>query len=134
MKTSIINLFEIKNSKGNILKVLNKKENFFTKFGEVYLSKIGKGSIKAWKKHKKINLNLKVISGAVKFVIYNDLKNKFIHIILKEKDKKRIYISAGLWFGFKGLKNKNIILSVSSHIVSKGEMLRKKLKEIKFDW
>ena len=133
-KASLINLFEIKNLKGNILKILNKNEKFFTKFGEVYLSRINNGSIKAWKKHKKIHLNLTVISGAVKFVIYNDLKNKFTCMILKEKDKKRIHIPAGLWFGFKGLKNNSIILSISSHIANSREVLRKKLKEIKFDW
>ena len=134
MKTSFINLFEIKNFKGNILKIINKNEKFFKSFGEVYLSKINKGSIKAWKKHKKIHLNLTVISGAVKFVIYNDLKQKFLHKILKDKDMKRIYIPAGLWFGFKGLKKKNVILSISSHVISKGEVLRKQLKDIKFNW
>ena len=134
MKTKVTNLVVIKNSKGNITKILNKNEKFFTKFGEIYLSKTNKGSIKAWKKHKKTNLNLTVISGIIKFVIYNELNKKFSHFILKEKDKKRIYIPAGLWFGFKGLGDINIILSITSKMFNKREILRKKVKDIKFNW
>lgn len=134
MKIEVINLKEIKNSKGNILKILQKKEKFFNKFGEAYFSKVNKKSIKAWKKHKKINLNLTVISGAVKFAFYNDLNKKFSYIILKEEDKKKIYIPAGIWFGFKGLDTKNIILSIASGITTKKEILRKTLKEIRFNW
>jgi len=98
MKVRLINLFEIKNAKGNILKILNKNEKLFTKFGEVYLSRVKKNYVKAWKKHKKTNLNLAVVSGEVKFVIYDNFKNKFKRIILKEKKKKKIYNTAGLWF------------------------------------
>ena len=134
MRASIINLIEIKNLKGNILKILSKNDKFYRKFGEIYLSKINKGSIKAWKKHKKINLNLTVISGSIKFVIYQNVKRKFMVAILKDKDKKKLYIPSGLWFGFKGLGKKNVILSISSHITSRREVLRKKLIDIKFDW
>ena len=70
-------------------------------------------------------------SGIIKFVIYNELNKKFSHFILKEKDKKRIYIPAGLWFGFKGLGDINIILSITSKMFNKREILRKKVKDIK---
>ena len=134
MKALVKNLKIIKNSKGNITKILNKNDNFFSSLGEVYLSKTNKGSIKAWKKHKKINVNLVVISGAIKFVIYNESNKKFSEFILKEQVKKRIFIPAGLWFGFKGLSNTNIILSITSKIFNKHEILRKKVKDIKFKW
>ena len=134
MKIKIINLREVQNEKGNILKILNKNEKYFKQFGETYLSKVNKGSIKAWKKHKKTHLNLIVISGIIKFVIYNDKKNTFENIILKGGNRKKIYIPAGLWFGFKGIGKNNIILSIASHVHNEKEILRKKVKEIKFNW
>jgi len=134
MKTKINHLKEIKNPKGNILKILNKKEFFFKGFGEAYLSFVRKGSIKAWKKHKKSHLNLTIILGKVKFVIYNEKKKNFKNIILKENDKKKFYIPPGIWFGFKGLSKNNIILSISSKISDEKEILRKKIKEINFNW
>ena len=134
MKIKIINLREVQNEKGNILKILNKNEKYFKQFGEAYLSKVNKGSIKAWKKHKKTHLNLIVISGIIKFVIYNDKKNFFENIILKDRNRKKIYIPAGLWFGFKGIGKNNIILSIASHAPNEKEILRKKTKEIKFNW
>ena len=134
MKARLINLREIKNAKGNILKILNKNEKFFTKFGEAYLSQVKKNYVKAWKKHKKVNLNLTIVYGEVKFVIYDDFKNRYKKIVLKEKSKKKLYIPSGLWFGFKGLKKNNIILSISSGVTNEKEVLRKKLNEIKFNW
>ena len=134
MKIKILNLREKQNEKGNILKILNKNEKYFKQFREAYLSKVNKGSIKAWKKHKKTHLNLIVISGIIKFVIYNDKKNFFKNIILKDRNRKKIYIPAGLWFGFKGIGKNNIILSIASHVYNEKEILRKKTKEIKFNW
>ena len=134
MKTRLESLAEVKNPKGNITKILNKKSKSFKKFGEIYLSKINKNSIKAWKKHTKIHINLAVILGKVKFVVYNDYKKNFTQIILSGKKKRIFYIPAKLWFGFKGLEKKNTILSISSEISSEKEIKRKKLKEIKYNW
>ena len=134
MKKNIIKLREIKNPKGNILKILSKRERSFKNFGEAYLSKIKKGSIKAWKNHKKNHLNLIIVSGKVKFVIYYKEKKIFKKIVLSENSKKKLWIEPGIWFGFMGLGGNNIILSISSGISKETEILRKKLKEIKFNW
>ena len=75
-------------------------------FEEVYLSHVKYNSIKAWKKHSLENINLTVIKGKVKFVFYEQKKNSF----------------------------QNIILSVSSHLSNKKEIIRKDLNEIKFNW
>jgi len=127
-------LKEIKNTKGNILKVLSSKDIRFKKFGETYLTKINKRSVKAWKKHKKMHLNLTVISGEVKFVIYSEVKKIFKKIILKGTSKKSIYIPPGNWFGFMGLSKKNVILSITSELTSEKEIVRREIKDIKYYW
>ena len=41
-------------------------------FGEAYFSQVDKGAIKAWKRHKKMTLNLLVPVGEIKFVLFDD--------------------------------------------------------------
>ena len=42
MQIKLIKLHKIKNLKGDIVKILNKNEKYFLRFGEAYLSKINK--------------------------------------------------------------------------------------------
>ena len=46
----------IKNSKGDIIKYINKKDRIFKKFGEAYFSEIKKNKIKGWNLHNKLAL------------------------------------------------------------------------------
>ena len=78
MKNKIFKSIVKKNPKGNIIKLLNEKDDFTNIRGEVYISKIGKNKIKAWKKHIKANLNLFLIRGKVKFVIFGQRQLKTV--------------------------------------------------------
>ena len=49
----IINNKIIKNKKGDVIKFLNKKNNLFRGFGEIYFSEIKKNHTKGWNFHKK---------------------------------------------------------------------------------
>ena len=42
----------ISNNKGNIIKIINKNNKEFIKFGELYFSEIKKSYIKGWNLHK----------------------------------------------------------------------------------
>ena len=129
----ILSLKKIKNKKGNIVKILSSKDKNFKKIKEIYFSHVKLNSIKAWKKHKKNNLNLIVVLGRVKFVFCNG-KNKFRSMTVSKNLYKKIYIPAGVWFGFKGLSKKNLIISISSGLSSEKEISRKEVNDIKFNW
>ena len=107
----------IKNSKGDILKTFDRKNINFNKLNEIYFSWVKHNSIKAWKLHKKMTLYLHVPFGKVKFVFF---------------DEKRL--KPNTWFGFKGVKNKNLIMSCSTLKHKKNEILRKNVKQIKYNW
>ena len=64
----LTDLKKISTNGGNVLHYLKSTDEGFNKFGEVYFSWINKNSIKAWKKHTKMTLNLVVPLGKVKFV------------------------------------------------------------------
>ena len=53
----ILNNCKIKNSKGDLIKIINKK-NFNRSFQEFYITSINLDDIKAWKKHTKATLYL----------------------------------------------------------------------------
>ena len=131
----LVSLKVIKNSKGKIIKILNLSDKDFKGFGEAYISFAKQNHIKAWKKHKKMSLNLTILSGKVKFVFFDDKKNIFKRIILGENSMKKLIVPPGIWFGFKGLnKKKNIILNISNIKHYDKEILRKKENEIKYNW
>ena len=134
-KISLIDLKEVKNPKGKIVKILNLFEKDFNGFGEAYFSYVKYKSVKAWKKHKKMYLNLTVLVGKVKFVFFDHQKNKFKKIILGENNMQKLIVPPGIWFGFKGLKkSKNIILNISNIKHRDKEILRKKQNQIKYNW
>ena len=133
MKNKIFKSIVKKNPKGNIIKLLNEKDDFTNIRGEVYISKIGKNKIKAWKKHIKANLNLFLIRGKVKFVIFDNNK-KFKEFILDSKNN-RIYIKNNTIFGFQNLyKEESILISISSINYNSIESKSYNIKELKYKW
>ena len=56
---------------------LKNSDNEFIRFGEIYFSEIYFGKIKGWKRHLRMNMNLIVPEGFVKFVFYDEKLNYF---------------------------------------------------------
>ena len=134
-KIKITPLKIMRSSKGNILRVLQKKELKNWKFAEAYFSKIKYKKVKAWKFHSKMTLNLVVPCGRVKFVFYSATDKIFKIIEIGEKNYSRITVPPKIWFGFKGMsKNESLILNITNIQHDKKEILRKKINQIKFNW
>ena len=125
----------IKITAGNIMRILKKKNLTKGGFGEAYFSKIKFRSIKAWKYHKKMFLNLTVPVGKVKFVFYSEKDNRFRVIEIGEKKYSRITVPPKIWFGFKGIgKSESIILNITNIEHNPKEIIRRKKNQIKFKW
>ena len=75
-----------KDSRGQVIKMINKNDKFFKKFGEIYFSTILPGKIKAWRKHKKNTCNLMLLKGNVVLKLIK--KNKIITVKLNQRKKK----------------------------------------------
>ena len=61
---------------GNVMHALKKSDIGFNGFGEVYFSWIENRSIKAWKSHQRMTLNLVVPIGKVNFVFHSTKEEK----------------------------------------------------------
>ena len=127
-------LKKIPSYKGSVLHCLKSNEKNFTKFGEIYISIINEGKIKAWKYHRKMFLNLIVPIGSVLFVFYCEKTHKFKTEKIGEKNYCRLFIPPKIWYGFKGIEKKNYVINVASIKHDDSEQLNKKVNEINFNW
>jgi dTDP-4-dehydrorhamnose 3,5-epimerase len=125
---------------GDVLHGMKNKEPGYFGFGEVYFSTIKYNSIKAWKRHKEMNMNLVVPVGEVRFVIYDDRKNsltfnKFQEIILSRSNYFRLSVPPMLWLGFQGVAtNESMILNVADICHDPCEVDKVNLSKFKYNW
>ena len=99
---------KICDDRGRIMHILKSSDKEFTKFGEVYCSTIYPGIVKGWHIHKEMTLNYVVLSGMIKFVLYDDreispTKGVIQEICIGEHNYCRITVPPMVWNGFKGL-------------------------------
>ena len=64
----------IKNTKGNIFKILSKESKLFERFGEVYISEVKPNKFKGWKLSDRYTQLLTVIKGSVEFRLKKNSK------------------------------------------------------------
>ena len=74
VKTSSLSIIDTNG--GDVMHAMKKSDEGYSGFGEAYFSKIEPASIKGWKRHTNMVLNLIVPIGSVRFVLYDDLKNQ----------------------------------------------------------
>ena len=122
--------------KGDVLHALKATENTYCGFGEAYFTQIKYGLIKGWKRHNKMTLNLVVIHGKVKFVIYDEVSNQFEEIVLSpEYNYQRLTLAPGLWMAFQGMSEEiSTILDIIPNTHDPLEADNKSLSEINYDF
>ena len=100
---------------GNVLHALKNTDSGFNGFGEAYFSWIEQGSIKAWKRHMRMTMNLNVPVGNVQFVFITEEGNLLVREIIGENNYVRITVPPRIWFGFKGeYAPKSLVLNLAS--------------------
>lgn len=131
----------IGNDDGLIYRVLRENDPGFTGFGEAYFSEIKHNSIKAWKTHKEMWVNLLVPVGKVKFVLFDQRNGSetlgiFNEFVLSPKNNYRLLtVPPGVTFGFKGIgENVNLVLNIASMVHSDDEVQNLELNSIEYSW
>ena len=120
---------------GNVRHVIKNSDNNFKGFGEAYFSDINPGSIKAWKCHSKMNMNLVVPVGRVKFVFYDDSSSSFLEKEIGDQNYSIISVPPGIWFGFMGLgSSRSVILNIADIIHDPSEVTRLDKNKIEYNW
>jgi dTDP-4-dehydrorhamnose 3,5-epimerase len=122
----------IPNTKGDILHAMKATDESFIGFGEAYFSCLNKGAVKGWKKHTEMTLNLIVVFGKIKIVVFN--QKKYYEIILSKDNYHRLTIRPGLWVSFQGLSNNNILLNLANIVHNPNESENVDLSSFDYDW
>ena len=131
----LVKLKRIKNSNGDLLRVLRKSENEYSKFGEAYFTFIKKNKTKGWKKHYKMKSNIVVPIGKVRFVFFDEKNDSFREETIGENNYFRLTIPPKVWFAFQGVyKSDSLILNMSNMIHDDKEEIKIPLKDINYSW
>jgi len=123
---------------GKVMHAMKKTSQGYLGFGEAYFSKIEKGAIKAWKRHKTMTLNIVVPVGEIKFVLYDDrdeTKKEFQEIIISDVNYSRLTVPPKLWLGFQGLSSQDsMLLNIANIEHDSSEVDRLEIDKINYKW
>lgn len=109
-------------------------------FGEAYFSTIEPGTVKAWKRHRRMVLNLVVPIGSIRFVIHDDREGsptygEFNEVVLSKDNYYRLTISPMVWMGFQGVgKTPGLLLNIASIPHEPNEADKREIDKFDFDW
>lgn len=109
----------IKNSKGNLYKLLSKEHEFFKKFGEIYFTEVYSNKFKGWKFHRKRTQIISVITGKVRFFLKKKESDKPKIIDIESPNKlKLLRIEPKTYYCFESFsRNKSIIINIIDEVV-----------------
>lgn len=98
----------IVDDRGSVFHLLRSDSEYFQKFGEVYISTVRPGVVKAWKKHLAMTQTLAVPLGRVRFVCFDDRPNSKTYkqiatIDLGQDPYGLLRIPPNVWYGFQGM-------------------------------
>ena len=127
---------------GDVLHAMKRTDASFCGFGEVYFSTVNKGQVKAWKRHRKMTLNLIVPCGEIKFVLYDGRTEsptygKVFGVVLSRDNYQRLTVAPMIWSGFVGMgKGLNMLLNIASipHDPQEVERLDVYNELIQYNW
>ena len=122
----------------NVMHAMKEEDEEYNGFGEAYFSLAEYGAIKAWKRHRKMTLNIIVPVGEIRFVLFdNRLKHdqRIKEVILSKNNYSRLTIPPMIWVGFQGLSmEESILLNIADIMHDASEADKKNVEEIKFNW
>jgi dTDP-4-dehydrorhamnose 3,5-epimerase len=121
---------------GDVLHGMKQSDAGFTGFGEAYFSWVNPGVVKAWKRHRRMTMNLLVPVGSVRFVFWDGRPDSFREeVIGLEARYVRLSIPPGLWFGFQGRSaSPSLVLNLASIEHDQLEVDRLAIDAVNYDW
>jgi len=134
----------IPDERGLVMEIMRSDWEIFEKFGQVYLTAVYPGVVKAWHYHKNQTDNLACVKGMLKLVLYDSRESSRTHKQIVEvftDDKKPILtrIPPLVYHGFKAIGGETayvINMPTEPYDYEKPDEFRlpPETKEITYDW
>ena len=134
----------IPDERGRLMEMLRCDDDFYTKFGQVYMTAAYPGVVKGWHYHKIQADNMIIIKGMMKVVLYDDRSNSKTYkevneFFVGEHNPALIHIPIGVLHGFKCISETEAIcinIPTEPYNYEKPDEYRvdPHSKEIPYDW
>lgn len=128
----------IQTTGGDVLHAMKQSDAGYGGFGEAYFSWVAVDTVKAWKRHMRMTMNVVVPVGQVRFVfrsVNEDGGDEFRVEEIGLDRYARITVPPGIWFGFQGLGTpQSLVLNIASIFHDPNEVERLALSEVKYAW
>jgi dTDP-4-dehydrorhamnose 3,5-epimerase len=131
-------LRRIETAGGDVFHAMKHNDAGYDGFGEAYFSWVAGGTVKAWKRHTRMTMNVVVPVGQVRFVFRmldaagaDEFRIEEIGV-----DRyARITVPAGIWFGFQGRSTQqSLVLNIASIPHDPNEVERLAMPDINYNW
>jgi len=112
----------IADERGRLMEILRGDDNFFEKFGQVYMTTAYPGVVKGWHYHKKQSDNVAVVKGMMKIVLYDSRKESTTfgevnEIIAGIHNPVLVHIPPFVYHGFKCIsEDEAIVVNVPTEL------------------
>ena len=105
----------IPDERGRLMEILRADDPEFVAFGQVYMTTVRPGVVKAWHYHKKQTDSMAVVSGMAKIVLYDGrdgspTKGEVNEFFVGEHNPILVQIPNGVYHGMKGLGDREAII------------------------
>jgi dTDP-4-dehydrorhamnose 3,5-epimerase len=114
-------LRRIPTPKGEVRHGLRSSDEGVAGFGEAYFTEVLPDTIKGWKRHRVMTMNLVVVSGTVRFIVHDGTGAEGAvveHVLSAEGDAPygRLTVPPGVWMAFQGVgPTHNLLMNLASH-------------------
>jgi dTDP-4-dehydrorhamnose 3,5-epimerase len=123
---------------GDVMHAMKQSDAGFAGFGEAYFSWVAAGTVKAWKRHMRMTMNLVVPLGQVRFVfrtVSPQGGDAFRSETIGDGRYARITVPPGIWFGFQGVgASPSLVLNMASIAHDPTEVERMAVSDVQFNW
>jgi dTDP-4-dehydrorhamnose 3,5-epimerase len=98
----------IPDERGLLMEMMRDDDEFFQRFGQVYLSVVYPGAVKGWHYHKKQTDHFTFVKGMAKVVLYDrregsPTKGEVNEFFMGEQNRILLVIPPGVLHGMKGI-------------------------------
>jgi len=142
VKTKILKV--IPDDRGRVMEILRADDDFFEKFGQVYMTTTYPGVVKAWHMHKNQTDNVACIQGMVKLVLYDSREDsptykEINELFLGIHGPLLIHIPIGVFHGWMCISDEEaIVINIPTEVYDYENPDEQRLdphkNDIPYDW
>jgi len=133
----------IPDERGRLAEILRCDDEIFIKFGQVYVTTVNPGTVKAWHYHKKQYDNFCVVKGMLKLVLHDTregspTKGETNEFFIGDHNPMLVQIPNNVYHGFKGIsETETIVINIATEAYdakNPDEFRKPAHGDIPYDW